>query len=54
MKFTDFPTEVQEYAKEMAVAVNGGSWPQDYQNNAIQVGWALKVEWAMKNIEANT
>lgn len=48
MKFTDFPIEVQEIAKEMAIAVNGGEWPNDYQVEAQQVGWALKARWAMK------
>lgn len=47
-KFTDFPKDVQEIAREMALAVNGGEWPRDYPSEAQRIGWALKAQWAMK------
>ncbi len=46
--FTDFPQPVQDLAREMAIAVNGGQWPEDYPSEAQKTGWALKVQWAMK------
>lgn len=46
MKFQNFDSIIQELAKEMAIVVNGGSWPKDYQGDAHQVGWALKAKWA--------
>lgn len=48
MKFTSFSVEIQDIAKEMAVAINGGEWPNDYQTESIQVGWALKAQWTVK------
>jgi hypothetical protein len=46
MKFKDFDQDIQNLAIEMALAVNGGSWPKDYTSDAQQVGWALKAKWA--------
>lgn len=47
-RFTNFSTDIQENAREMALAVNGGEWPKDYPGEAQQIGWALKAQWAME------
>lgn len=44
--FEDFPQDVQDIARDMAVAVNGGEWSRDY-TEPQKIGWALKAQWAM-------
>lgn len=46
-----FSIEVQELAREMALAVNGGDWDRDYSDYQ-KIGWCLKVEWAIKKFRA--
>lgn len=37
---------IENEAKKMAEAINGGSWDEDY-TDAQKVGWRQKVEWAI-------
>ncbi|MEM8976292.1 MAG: hypothetical protein AAGD43_29860 [Pseudomonadota bacterium] len=45
-KLDEFEPVVILEARDMAEAVNGGSWDVDY-TDAQKVGWCLKVQWAM-------
>lgn len=38
---------IDDEARAMAEAVNGGSWDADY-TEAQKAGWRLKVMWAME------
>ena len=38
---------IDDEARAMAEAVNGGSWDTDY-TEAQKAGWRLKVMWAME------
>lgn len=51
MKFEDFPLEVKELAKEMAVRCNGGTWPEYYIAEHQKLFWAKQADWVLKNYD---